>query len=417
MTKRINSVVYVGFSGCKVNQFEKNLLAEKFLELGFSLTSTVKEANIIVYNTCCVTKKAENGCKQTLAKFHKENPLAEIVVTGCFAEKNKDRLLSLPFVTKVVGNTDKNSIPQLVAELNLEKRGLLDFEFRQSFKDRSRAILKVQDGCDSYCSYCIVPFVRGKPISMDKEVVLKNLHNLKEEKEVVLTGIHLGKWGIEFGENLSSLLSSIKASNFPFRIRLSSLDPTEINDKLLDILNGMNNFCHHFHISLQSVSDKILRLMGRRYSGMDFVKTVEKIRHAFPLAGIGVDVIVGFPGEDGIIFKETEEILKETAIDYMHVFPYSKREGTKAAEMDSHVSLEDKRYRVKRLKELDTLKRKNFVKRFYNKSVLCLMDKKEGEFYRAVTREYLKVYLKENPGKDEFLAKIIDAEKPIAVKV
>ncbi|GAB4433069.1 MAG: tRNA (N(6)-L-threonylcarbamoyladenosine(37)-C(2))-methylthiotransferase MtaB [bacterium] len=413
--KKRNTAVYIGFSGCKVNQFEKNLLAEKFISLGFSVTNTVKTADVIVYNTCCVTKKAETGCRQALNRYHSENPSAKIVVTGCLAEKDRGVLQSIPYVSMVVGNQDKNIIPELLTNASFKKVSTLNFEFKQSFRDRSRAILKVQDGCDSYCSYCIVPFVRGNPVSMRKEDVIKNLRNLKNEREVILTGIHLGKWGREFGENLTELIKAVKTEGFPFRIRVSSLDPTEISDELLIVLKDMDNFCPHFHISLQSASDKILGLMGRKYRAMDFVDRVKKIRQTFPSAGIGVDVIVGFPGEEEGNFKETENVLKDSPIDYMHIFPYSKREGTKAAEMNGQVTQEDKKDRVKRLKLLDSEKRRSFIERFYNKIVFCLVDKKEGEFYRAITREYLKVYLKQNPGSEEFSAKVIDKEMALAI--
>lgn len=408
--------VYIGFSGCKVNQFEKNLLSEKFLQLGFNITTNSKNADIIVYNTCCVTEKAEAGCRQALNKFHKDNPAAKIVVTGCYAEKAKDYLLSLPFVTNIYQNNDKINIPEILSGIDVHYSSNVNFEFKHSFKERSRAVLKIQDGCDSYCSYCIVPLVRGKPVSMQKDLVLKNLWHLRDEQEVIITGIHLGKWGIEFGENIQNLMYSISKESYPFRIRLSSLYPTEITSELLAILAEMENFCPHFHISLQSGSDRILSLMGRKYNVNDFVKSVETIREFFPLAGIGVDVIVGFPGEDLALFSETEQLLKNTDISYMHIFPYSKRSGTKAASMDNQVSHTEKIERVKRLRLIDNEKRANFPKRFNNKKLLCLFDKKENNYFRAISREYLKVYLKENPGKNEFAARLIDVDSLIAIK-
>lgn len=409
--------IYIGFSGCKVNQFEKNLLSERFLELGFNITSNSKKADLIVYNTCCVTEKAEAGCRQALNKFHKDNPKAKIIVTGCYAEKAKDFLLSLPFVSNVYRNNDKINIPEILAGIDVNSSSNVNFEFRHSFKERSRAVLKVQDGCDSYCSYCIVPFVRGKPVSMQKDLVLKNLWHLRKEQEVIITGVHLGKWGIEFGENIQSLMQAISKESYPFRIRLSSLYTTEINNELLVILSEMKNFCPHFHISLQSGSDRILSLMGRKYNVNNFIKSVEMIREFFPLAGIGVDIIVGFPGEDAGLFSETEQLLKDTDISYMHIFPYSKRSGTKAASMDNQVSHSEKTERVKRLRLIDKEKRVNFSKRFKDRQLLCLFDKKENDYFRAISREYLKVYLKENPGKNEFVARLIDSDSLIAIKV
>ncbi len=407
--------VYIGFSGCKVNQFEKSLLAEQFLQHGFSVTSSYREADIIVYNTCCVTKKAETGCLQAINRYHRENPMAKIVVTGCFAEKDREKILSLPFVSHVVGNKEKNSIASMVAGAETEASIRLDFEFKHTFKERNRAVLKIQDGCDNFCSYCIVPFVRGEPHSMEKSLVIKNLWLLKHEKEVTLTGIHLGKWGKEFGLELSDLMKEIKKENFPFRVRLSSLDPLEINDRLLDTVRGMENFCPHFHISLQSGSDKILALMNRHYKTADFLAVVDKIRTIFPDAGIGIDLIVGFPGEDEKAFVETEELIKKSQIDYMHVFPYSRREGTKAAGFEGQVPQPVKLERAKIMKTVDAEKRKAFLARFNNKRVLCLADRKEGGFYRAVTREYLKVYSREKPPEAEFKALVTDTASGIAI--
>lgn len=408
--------VFVGFSGCKVNQFEKNFLSDKFLQLGFHITKNPKDADVIVFNTCCVTKKAEKGCRQMISHFHRENPFAKIVVTGCMAEKEKEALLKLPFVHSVYGNYEKNSIPEFIAGVTNIRPSSINFEYYHTYKDRNRAVLKIQDGCDSFCSYCIVPFLRGKPVSMSKELVLKNLWHLKNENEVILTGIHLGKWGKDFGDHLVGLVKAIAKEKYPFRIRLSSLDPMEIDENLLLVLKDMENFCPHFHISLQSGSDKVLSLMNRKYTTKEFLLTLDLIKKHFPLAGIGIDIITAFPGEDLKSFEETEKIIKKAEIDYMHIFPYSKREGTKAYHMTEEVEEKEKMRRVKILKQINIEKKANFVKRFINKEIKCIKDKKEGDIYRAVSREYLKVYLKEYPGEKEFSAILIEEEKPIAVK-
>jgi threonylcarbamoyladenosine tRNA methylthiotransferase MtaB len=415
----LSKKVYIGFAGCKVNQFEKSLLQEQLAGNDCELVSSSAEADIIIYNTCCVTKKAEYGCRQAIRKFNRENPTAKIVVTGCYAERAKDELLKLPGVARVVGNADKNAIAEIIRDQLLsgysdtlpvsKKRGkgVLDFEFKRTVKDRARALLKIQDGCDAFCSYCIVPHVRGKPVSMPEELVIKNLWNMKDEKEVILTGIHLGKWGKETGLTLEHLMRRICNECYPFRLRLSSLEPGEITEELLCIFKRMDNFCPHFHIPLQSGCDRILKLMNRRYTTAEFAATVKNVREKFPLAGIGVDVITGFPGETGDDFEKTRRFIELLDIDYMHIFRYSAREGTPAYVMKPKVSENVAKQRAVVLKDIDSIKRERFAERFTGRNVKALFDKKENNLYRAVTREYFKIYMDADPGENEFEAKIM----------
>lgn len=408
--------VFITFSGCKVNQFEKDLLSELFYKEGFVITKDIGEADYIVFNTCGVTKKAESECIQQIRKINRLNPNSKIIVTGCLAEKKKDKLLSLQGVYKVFLNKEKLCIPASLLEKRIDNKNTLQYEFKRLFKDRSRAFLKIQDGCDSFCSYCIVPYLRGKPVSMPLEIVLKNLHNLIDENEVVLTGIHLGSWGKDIGMAFQDLMLAISKEKFPFRIRLSSLEANEITDKLLKILENMENFCHHFHIPLQSGSDKVLRLMKRNYNKTFFGDKIDNVRKAFPNACIGTDIIVGFPGEDNDAFLETHNFLQNLPIDYIHIFTYSPRDGTEACNYKDKVDKETAYFRYQKLKELDGIKRKAFSRRFLHKEILCIPDKKIDEnVYRALSREYLKVFIKNEIPNREFRAKVVNIDTYEAV--
>jgi len=408
--------VFIAFSGCKVNQFEKSLLLELFQKEGFFITESPDEADYIVFNTCAVTNKAESGCRQLIRKFNRLNPKSRIIITGCYAEKEREKLLSLPGVYKVFSNEQKLSIPASLTNKKTSNFNPLNFEYKRLFKDRSRAFLKIQDGCDSFCSYCIVPFLRGKPVSMPLKMVLKNLSNLIDENEVVLTGIHLGKWGKDIDMSFEDLMLAISKENFPFRIRLSSLEAKEITKNVLEILKEMDNFCHHFHIPLQSGSDRILKLMKRNYDKTFFKNKIDEVRKFFPNACIGIDVIVGFPGEDEQDFLETYSFLQDLPIDYMHIFTYSPREGTEAYNHKNLVDKDTVLIRYQKLKELNDVKRKFFIERFLNRDILCIPDKKIGSgYYRALSREYIKVIIKDKIPEREFRAKLINTDTLEAV--
>ncbi len=404
----MKNAVYVTYSGCKVNQFEKSLLIESFQKAGFSITETPEEAEYIIFNTCAVTDKAEQGCRQTISKLHRLNPNAKIILTGCYTEKEKN-LINFPGVWKTFSNAEKTLIPSILTKNEIQNTHPLQFEYKRTYKDRARAFLKIQDGCDAFCSYCIVPFLRGKPVSMPLEFVIKNLHNLKDENEVVLTGVHLGKWGIDINSSFETLMESIKKEQYPFRIRLSSLEANEITYTLLEILSEMENLCHHFHIPLQSGSNKILKLMKRKYDTIAFEKKIELIRKFFPNACIGIDIIVGFPKEDEQCFKETLSLLNNIPIDYMHIFTYSPRKGTEAYKYDGKIDKNIVNHRFNLLKEIDSKKRREFIKRFVNKELLCIEEKRiDKNSYRVLSREYLKIFIKQEIPKKEFKAKLID---------
>lgn len=404
--------IYIDYAGCKVNQFEKSLLEERFLEKGFMIVEDYESADIVVYNTCCVTKKAESGCRQKIRKIAKVNNKVQIVLTGCYAHKDRERLKRLPNVFSIIDNEKKFSIPEMLLGSETFESLSLNFEYKRIFKDRERSFLKIQDGCDSFCSYCIVPFVRGKPVSMQKELVIKNLSNLSNEKEVVLTGIHLGKWGLDIGYSLKNLLRDIGKENFNFRLRLSSLEPLEIDKDLLEVLKDLENFCPHFHIPLQSGSDRVLKLMKRNYTKAQYKEKIELIRDFFPLAGIGLDIIIGFPTETEDDFLETKAFLESLPVDYMHIFRYSDREGTVSYSINPKVDENIKEERTELLRNIDRTKRDGFAKRFLNREVKCLFERKEKGMNRFLTREYLKVYSTEIEEKKEFTAKLVKLKPP-----
>ncbi|MCX7991253.1 MAG: tRNA (N(6)-L-threonylcarbamoyladenosine(37)-C(2))-methylthiotransferase MtaB [Proteobacteria bacterium] len=412
MKENVKEKVYIAYSGCKVNQFEKNLLEERFIEKEFEIAHNYKSADIVVFNTCCVTKKAEDGCRQQIRKIAKHNNQVKIIVTGCYAQKDRERLYELPNVIKVFDNNEKFSIPEFLVGSESGVKDSLSFEFKRTFKERARAFLKIQDGCDSFCSYCIVPYLRGLPKSMPEELVIKNLINLQGEKEVVLTGIHLGKWGVERGESLKNLIKRVSREKFLFRLRLSSLEPQEIDKEFLNILKDMENFCPHFHIPLQSGSDRILKLMNRSYTTDFYMKKIDLIREYFPDAGIGTDLIVGFPTESDDDFIRTSKLLEVSPIDYIHVFRYSDRDGTSSFQLVPKIEEDLKEKRSELIREIDRKKRLAFYQRFLNRSVRCLLDRKEKGVNRFLTREYLKVYSETIDEQEEFTAELISLNPP-----
>lgn len=405
--------VFVGYAGCKVNQFEKNFLEERFLQQGYEIVNDYREADLIVFNTCCVTKKAESDCRQRIRKMAKENINSKIVVTGCYAVKDKESFYKLPNVYLIIESDNKFSLPEIISKKESTVNHPLYFEYKRLIKERSRAFLKIQDGCDSFCSYCIVPYVRGTPKSMPEDLVLKNLENLSDENEVVLTGIHLGKWGVDIGNNIKNLFYKISKKKFKFRLRISSLEPLEIDSELLDILSNMENFCHHFHIPLQSGSNRILNLMNRKYTTKIYKEKIDMIRKYLPMSGIGLDIIVGFPTESEYDFNETIKFIKDLDVDYMHIFPYSDREGTTSFLLTPKIDKKIKEERVMVLKEIDKEKRESFYKRFLEKDIKCLFDRVENGLNRFLTREYLKVYSHTITDKKEFSARLIKLNPPL----
>ncbi len=384
--------------GCKVNQYESAALRESLLGLGCSEVTSDGEADLAIINTCIVTQNASNQSRQAIRKALRGNPSGITAAVGCYAQVYPKELADIEGIHFIAGNTLKDRLPEILSvTTGTDNPHLLSEEFKtdmkfqhlpiKGFLDRTRAFLKIQDGCRSFCSYCVVPLARGPLRSLDSASVIRALHSLSEEgyKEVVLTGIHLGKYGvdIEDGIDLKGLLRLIENQNLPLRIRLSSIEPNEIDRELVELMASENRLCRHFHIPLQSGDDGILKKMNRTYTANEFARLIDMIYRAMPLAAIGVDTMAGFPGEDDRAFQNTLNLLQTLPVSYLHVFPFSSREGTPAANFAGRLDGPVIKDRARKLRDLGRIKRKAFYRSCVGKTVSVLTEGWQSEIHKT----------------------------------
>ena len=387
--------IAVATLGCKVNQFESASFITGFKEQGCEIVPASEAADIFVINTCTVTGRAGQQSRQLIRKIMRNNPDARLVVTGCYAQMAAEELLDIvqdnPLA--IVGNGNKHLLVETaLAEQQPDmvmltgrisaKKEICPLPVRR-FSGRTRAYLRIQDGCNNFCTYCIVPYTRGRSRSLPITQVLDQVRVFADEGylELVISGINVGKYGLDLneGEDIYSLLDTL-CSDFPsMRIRLSSIEPTEVNDRLLELMTGHENFMPHLHIPLQSGDDGVLARMNRRYTTETFVRVIQKINTALPHCAIGCDILGGFPGEDDRAADNTFQLLNGLPISYLHVFPYSKRPGTLAAEFKNQIPGPVKDERVARLRELDQQKRQQFYSRHINTEQNILVERKNKE--------------------------------------
>jgi threonylcarbamoyladenosine tRNA methylthiotransferase MtaB len=374
--------------GCRMNQFDTDLIRSKFLEAGYEAVDFEEEADVYIINTCTVTAGGDRSSRQAIYRARRRNPGAVVVATGCYAQVKPQDLASMKEVDLVVGNTHKSEILKIVEEF-LEKRERRTFVgeiFREKdlknfdtvlYFEGSRPFLKVQEGCNKFCTFCVIPFARGKVRSAPKEKVLAQVRLLASMgfKEIVLTGTQLSQYGWDIGSSLYELLTSLLKVEGIELIRLSSLHVAEMEERLLGLITSEERIAPHFHLSLQSGSNRILKMMERGYTREEFRRVVEFILNRRPETAIGTDVIVGFPTETEEDFKETLEFIKDTPFAYLHIFPYSDRPFTKASRMKGKVRERVKKERVRILKDIDQEKRREFY------------DRNRGRVLRAVVVE------------------------------
>jgi len=364
--------------GCKVNQYESAYLTSRLQEEGWRPVGHGEVSDVSIINTCIVTQAAAHQSRQEIRKAIRENPEGYVAAIGCYGQALPAELGTIEGLRLIAGNVGKGGVADLIRNSLNSKIQIKACEpfprvmpiepmEIESFHGRRRAYLKIQDGCESFCSYCIVPFSRGPYRSLRVENILEMLGNLAGEgyREVVLTGIHLGKYGIDLAGNcnLKDLLRAIGKEKLPLRIRLSSLEPGEIDEELIGMMATEQWLCRHVHIPLQSGDDRILKRMNRKYSTGTFARLVENIHQKIPMAAIGVDVMAGFPGEDSRAHSNTVSLLKILPVSYLHVFPYSKRSGTRAAGFSGHIASHEKKKRAAELRALSMKKRRDFYER------------------------------------------------------
>ena len=418
----MNEVKKVAFCslGCKVNQYETNAMAQKFIEHGYEVVEFDEYADVYIVNTCTVTNVADRKSRQMLRRAKEINKDATLVACGCYAQVAKDELKKIPEIDLIIGNNEKNDIIQIV-ENHISQKGAEDLVSDVMYKldyvelgtttytEKTRAVIKVQDGCDRFCSYCLIPYARGHIRSRKIENVIEEIKKVVEEgiNEVVITGIHIASYGRDFkGENIGliDLLEEINKIQGLHRIRLGSIEPTIVTDEFVERLSKLDKICDHFHLSLQSGCTETLKRMNRRYTTEEFKAVTKRLRAKFPNAALTTDIIVGFPGETDDEFNTTYEFLKEIAFYKMHIFKYSQRKGTKAAVMPNQVDGKIKEERSKKLIELSNENEYNYNKKYIGKQVEVLFEEREGEYLKGHTTNYIVV--KHKTDKDDLINKI-----------
>ncbi len=390
--------------GCKLNFSETSTIAREFKQKGFERVNFGEPADVIVLNTCTVTEFADKKCEQAIAKAKKQSPNAFIAVTGCYAQSDAEKISKLPGVDIVLGMNEKFNIFQHVSNFtkieseaevhSCETSDIKSFDGAFSSGDRTRSFLKVQDGCDYPCTYCKIPSVRGKSRNKSISATVKDAQLIANEgfKEIILTGVNIGDFGKTTGESFFDLIKALDVVEGIERIRISSVEPNLLTDEIIDFCKESNKFLPHFHIPLQSGSNKILREMKRRYNRERFADRVAKIKEIMPDAFIGVDVIVGFPGETDTDLDDTVQFLADLDISFLHVFSYSVRSGTPAAELPDKVRRETIVKRSERLHELSEQKHLEFYQKFVGQTREVLWEsKKSGGVMFGFTDNYIKV--------------------------
>jgi threonylcarbamoyladenosine tRNA methylthiotransferase MtaB len=386
--------------GCKSNQFEGQIVSQKLVEAGYQEVKKLQEADIFILNSCSVTHKSDNEAMYHLR--HAKNLGLKTILTGCVAQIEKEKLLQESFIDAVYGNEDKFNIVELLK--NEEEFAVLDLMNKTDFCNvilndttKTRISLKIQDGCDNRCAYCIIPYGRGKSRSADSDFIISEINRYAElgYKEVVFTGIHIGLWGVDFDKQLLDLLKEVENKTSIPRYRLGSLNPLEITTEMLDFLQDSEKFCPHFHLSLQSACNSTLKRMNRHYTVEYYLDQIEDIKSRFKNIFLGSDIIAGFVGETDEDFETTVENLKKSKLSQIHTFPYSIRKGTIAEKLQGHLPDEIKEERANIIKKISAEKFNEFLKSNIGSEQEVLIEKRptrDGKF-KGVTRNYINVIL------------------------
>lgn len=442
--------------GCRATQADGAAIEQQFLERGLERAEAASKAQIIILNTCTVTASADQDARAAIRRLHGENPNCRIVVTGCYAQRAPDEVAALPGVSQVIGNSHKHQLAEIVGNGfgPLEKPGtnhpeqgsedsifisdifahteLLAAPVFDAANQRTRPNLKIQDGCDNRCSFCVIPYVRGNSRSLPPPRIIKEVNALVEAgyREVVISGINLGRWGRDLtvdrgGLSFPDLIRSILNQTSLEKLRISSVEPMDWSDELIQLVGESPRIAKHAHVPMQSGSDRILRKMHRKYRPWHYREKVEKIRMAMPDAAVGADVMVGFPGESDSDFEETRRMIEELPFTYLHVFTYSPRPGTPASAMSDQVPVRVARERSRVLRDLAAKKKLAFMRSFVGKPVetitlnssrIAIPRAAEGSalpangprFTEALTENYLKVQLRGSHEPNRWLSVMIE---------
>jgi len=409
--------------GCRVNQCESDSLAQQLKDDGWTQAAPDVEPDLVIVNTCTVTAKAAMQSRQAIRRIRRDHPETRLTVTGCYAQVAPEEIRRIDGVDVICGNTEKSRIPEKMtgewADTVSPHLAVFAMDRLRSFSpicvplegDRTRPVLKIQDGCNSFCTYCIVPYARGRSRSMPPDEVMAHIRAMEAAgfHEVVLSGIHLGAYGADLHPaiSFSALLQRIENETAVERVRLSSIEPKELTSDVLDLIAASSRFCPHFHIPLQSGDNEILQKMGRPYSVESFEKLVTSIRRQMPEAAIGADVLVGFPGETDASFDRTFGLIERLPVTYLHVFPFSPRPGTPAFAFPGQVPPETLQDRCRRLRALGRAKRAAFLEQVVGHPASALVEAKRDPRtgrLKATTKNYVTVLIE---GADSLKNRIV----------
>mgnify|MGYP004521769763 FL=1 len=429
----MNKVIRFITLGCKVNQYETNAMAQKFLEKGYEVIEENNEESeekpvACIINTCTVTNMSDRKSRQMLRRMKEKNPETIVVAVGCYAQVAKEDILKIPEIDLVLGNNEKVKIVEYVEDYIKTNKKILEIEdVMQSkefsdfgnitFSEKTRAVVKIQDGCDRFCSYCIIPYARGRVRSRKPESIISEITKIAGNgiKEVVITGIHIASYGKDFtlkkdsdlqNYKLIDLLEEINAIEGIERIRLGSIEPLLITDEFVERLKKLEKICHHFHLSLQSGCDETLKRMNRRYTTEQFENIVDILRKTYNDVNLTTDIIVGFPGETEEEFEKTYSFLKKIKFYKMHIFKYSPRKGTKASVMKNQIPGDIKEERSKRLIELSNKNEHEYNIQYIGKEVDVLFEEEKVGLYKGHTQNYIMVYCESNEKLDNKIKKV-----------
>lgn len=410
--------------GCKVNQYESEAMMDLFKKAGYEIVDFAERADVYVVNSCTVTNEAARKSRQLARRAKRENPLATVAVVGCYTQVSPEEVQKINGVDLVIGTARRGDIVKLVEEVMagrkpsvdiLKWKELTDFEELKvnEFQETTRAYIKIEEGCNQFCSYCIIPYARGPVRSRDIESVVQEVKNLVAQgvREIILTGTHLGAYGHDWDdeESLVRLLQKLAVIEGLGHIRLSSIEVTEVTDSLLNLISSEEKLCPHLHLPLQSGSDKILRKMRRPYTTADFREVVEDIRRKIPDPALTTDVIVGFPGEEEEYFQESYNFIQEIGFSRLHVFPFSPREGTPAARMKGQIPGDIKKRYSKKLRDLNKELMLAYQRRHLGQVREAIIEERRDQetgLLTGMTDNYIRVLIDDDDSYQGRLVKV-----------
>ena len=394
--------------GCKLNYSETSSISKQFLDRGFQITEFNNRADVYVLNTCSVTESAERECRQIIRRALRKNPEAFVIVTGCYAQLRPEEISRIEGVDAVLGSNEKFKLFSLINDFTKKELACISVSATENLTEfgsarsseadsRTRAFLKIQDGCDYNCSFCTIPLARGDSRSLSASKTIEEFKSLLKDgyNEIILTGVNVGDYGKNIDSNLFNLLQELIKISGEFRIRVSSIEPNLLSDEIIDLVVASDKICNHFHIPLQSGSPGVLKAMQRRYTVSEYRTLIEKVKNKIPDAGIGVDVIVGFPGETEEDFIHTHNFLRDLPISYLHVFTYSERPDTKAITLPLSIDFQERKRRNNILRILSEKKRREFYSDMLGTEQKVLFeDADHNGFMQGFTSNYIRVQAK-----------------------